>query len=350
MIDKSETNSTIRIPKRATISAIAKLAGVGTATVDRVLNNRAHVSEATKQRVIQAKAAIETGSTLGERPRPWRLKVFLPDEAGPSTDQLATSLQEYSSRGNATVECVLSKKLEPAQLARKLNACAGQGVDAVAFQALDDPRVHDAIEYLANLNIPALAIMSGLEHPALIGFIGINNRTAGRTAGYLMGRFTRQSGSVLVVTGGELYRVHEDREIGFRACLRQSFPHIKDAIIVNGQDDAEGNYHGVRKALSQRNDIVGIYNVGGGNQGVVRALKDEGVADELVFLGHNLTSRTKSYLLDGTMDVVIHLNVGIVAEQTVEALVSHLEKRPFKPSPILTGIITRENIIGATFA
>ncbi|NCV50624.1 MAG: hypothetical protein EBZ27_14785, partial [Rhodobacteraceae bacterium] len=64
----------------------------------------------------------------------------------------------------------------------------------------------------------------------------------------------------------------------------------------------------------------------------------------------NLTSRTKSYLLDGTMDIVIHLNVRIVAEQTVEALISHLENRPFKPSPILTGVITRENIIGATFA
>ena len=349
-MDNSETSSKVHIPKRATISAIAKLAGVGTATVDRVLNDRAHVGEATKQRVMQAKAAIEAGATLGERPRPWRLKVFLPGEAGHSTDLLATCLQDCGTRGNATIECVFTKKLEPAQLARKLNACAGQDVDAVAFQALDDPRVHDAVEYLARLNIPALTIMSGLEHPALIGFIGINNRAAGRTAGYLMGRLTRQSGSVLVVTGGELYRVHEDREIGFRACLRQDFPQISEAVVVYGQDDAEGNYHGVRQALRQRNDIIGIYNVGGGHQGVVRALKDEGIANEVVFLGHNLTSRTKSYLLDGTMDIVIHLNVRIVAEQTVAALVSHLENRPFKPRPILTGIITRENIIGATFA
>lgn len=349
-MDNLADSGEVRIPKRATISAIAKLARVGTATVDRVLNNRAHVGESTRQRVIQAKRAIEAGKALGSRPRPWRLKVFLPGEAGPSTDLLADCLQNYGARGNATIECVFTKKLEPAVLARKLHACAGQGVDAVAFQALDDPRVHDAVESLARLNIPALTIMSGLEHPALIGYIGINNRAAGRTAGYLMGRLTRQAGSVLVVTGGELYRVHEDREIGFRACLRQDFPHIGEAIVVNGQDDAEGNYQGVRKAFGQRDDIIGIYNVGGGHQGVARALKDEDAADEVVFVGHNLTSRTKSYLLDGTMDIVIHLNVRIVAEQTVEALVSYLENRDFKPSPILTGVITRENIIGATFA
>ena len=79
-------------------------------------------------------------------------------------------------------------------------------------------------------------------------------------------------------------------------------------------------------------------------------LKEEEIANEIVFIGHNLTSRTKSYLLEGTMDIVIHLNVRIVAEQTVDALVSHLENRRFQPSPILTGVITRENIIGATFA
>ena len=173
----------IRVPKKATISAIAKLAGVGTATVDRVLNNRAHVGESTRQRVIQAKRAIEAGTSLGSRPRPWRLKVFLPGEAGPSTDLLAECLQDYGARGNASVECVFTKKLEPALLARKLYACAGQGVDAVAFQALEDPRVHGAVEGLAKLNIPTLTIMSGLEHPAPIGFISINNRAAGRTAG-----------------------------------------------------------------------------------------------------------------------------------------------------------------------
>ena len=349
MVNMTDSDE-IRVPKKATISAISKLAGVGTATVDRVLNNRSHVGESTRQRVIQAKRAIEAGISLGSRPRPWRLKVFLPGEAGPSTDLLAECLQDYGARGNASVECVFTKKLEPALLARKLHACAGQGVDAVAFQALEDPRVHSAVEGLAKLNIPTLTIMSGLEHPAPIGFIGINNRAAGRTAGYLMGRLTRQAGSVLVVTGGELYRVHEDREIGFRACLRQDFSHIREAIALNGHDDSEGNYQGVQQAFSQRDDIVGIYNVGGGHQGVVRALRDLGVANEVVFIGHNLTSRTKSYLLDGTMDIVIHLNVRIVAEQTVEALISHLENRPFKPSPILTGVITRENIIGATFA
>ena len=70
------------ITQRATVAQIAKLAGVGTATVDRVLHGRAHVGVATRQRVLQAKEAIEAGATPAERLRPWRLKVFLPEDAG----------------------------------------------------------------------------------------------------------------------------------------------------------------------------------------------------------------------------------------------------------------------------
>ena len=64
--------------KHATVAEIAKWAGVGTATVDRVLNGRQGVREETRQRVMQAKAAIEQGVPAGPSKRPWRLKVLLP--------------------------------------------------------------------------------------------------------------------------------------------------------------------------------------------------------------------------------------------------------------------------------
>ncbi|MDB2548904.1 LacI family DNA-binding transcriptional regulator, partial [Paracoccaceae bacterium] len=46
---------------RARIKEIASLANVGSATVDRVIHGRSHVSDATRQKVLQAKSAIESG-------------------------------------------------------------------------------------------------------------------------------------------------------------------------------------------------------------------------------------------------------------------------------------------------
>ncbi|MEM1430437.1 MAG: LacI family DNA-binding transcriptional regulator [Pseudomonadota bacterium] len=349
MMGDADDNAPGQIKRRATVAQIAKLAGVGVATVDRVLHNRAHVGSATRQRVLQAKDAIESGAVPDRRARPWRLRVFLPEDAGPSTEFLGKCFLEFGTRGTATVECVYTKKMEPGILARKLLATAGHGIDAVAFQALDDPRVHDAVRELERMKVPALTLLSQIENPSLIGFIGLDNRAAGRTGGYLMGRLTAAPGAAVVVTSGQLYRSHEDREMGFRLALRTEFPQIREIVTCNAQDDAEGNYQAVRGLLQERDDIVGIYNVGGGNLGIARALGEAGRADDVVFICHNLTSRTQGFLMDGTIDIVLHVNMRLVAEEAVEALCAHLEHRPFKPRTLLTGVITRENILGATF-
>ena len=349
MMDDTDSKAQASIKRRATVAQIEKQAGVGVATVVREQNKLSHVGSATRQRVLHAKEAIESGAVPDRRARPWRLRVLLPEDAGPSTEFLGRCFLEFGTRGTATVECVYTQKMEPGVLARKLLAAAGHGIDALAFQALDDPRVHDAVRELERLKVPALALLSQLENPSLIGFIGLDNRAAGRTGGYLLGRLTQRPGAAVVVTSGQLYRSHEDREMGFRLALRSEFPQIREIVTCNAQDDAEGNYQAIRRLLDDRDDIVGIYNVGGGNLGIARALGEAGRAEDTVFICHTLTARTQGFLMDGTIDIVLHVNMRLVAEEVVEALCAHLEHRPFKPRALLTGVITRENITGATF-
>lgn len=335
-----------KLVRQARIAEIAKLAGVGTATVDRVLNQRPNVSDATRQRVLQAKAAIETGAISVVRSRPWKLKVLLPDRAGPSTEYLASCFQQMGAEGNAIVECVFTRKLEPAVLARKLRACVGQGVDAVAFQALEDPRVIEAVEDLAAHNIPCLTLLSGIESPLIVGYVGIDNRAAGRTAGYLMGRMVHHPGQVAILSGGQLYRCHEDREIGFRSSLRSDFAQLDVVGTFSGNDDIEGNYRECLALLERYPELIGIYNVGGGNEGVVRALRNADAIGEIMTIGYNLTPKTLGYLLDGSMDIVLHHNRRNAARQTVEALIAHLEHRRYQTEIMPVEIITRENVRG----
>ena len=339
----------VRVRRRARVAEIARLAGVGTATVDRVLNDRPHVSALTRQRVRQAKAAIEAGARAAARSRPWRLKVFLPRDAGPSTDYLGRCLEDIGAEGSATVECVFTKKMEPAVLARKLRACAGQRVDAVAFQALEDPRVRDAVEYLADRDVPSVALLSDLDSSALVGYSGMDNRAAGRTAGYLLGRLAHRAGPVAVLWGGQLYRAHEDREMGFRASLRRDFAHLRVVGTYCGHDDSDGNHRAVLALIEAEPDLVGIYNVGGGNDGVVRALYDVGATGEILFIGHNLSPATREYLLEGSMDVVLHQNLRRAARQAADVLVAHLEHRRLQPPVLPVEIITRENVPGGSY-
>lgn len=337
------------IPKKARVSEIAKIARVGTATVDRVLNNRSNVKPETRQRVLQAKHAIESGAQLDQPSRSWRLKIFLPEEAGPSTEFLGDCFQNVFTNGRATVECVFSTKLEPSVLARKLRACASQGIDAVGFQALDDSRVRDAVEELHGLNIPCISVVSDLISPVLSQFVGTDNMAAGRTAAYFMGQMLRQSGTVGVISGEQLYRNHSDREMGFRSALRKDFSHLRVVGTYIGHDDVHENRMVVGQMLDEHPGLLGIYNVGGGNEGIVAALADRGLTGEIMLIGHNLTPKTRNYLLDGSMDIVIHQNMRRIAEQAVQTLIAKLENRPYQAEVVPVEVITRENINGATF-
>lgn len=329
---------------RARIKEIAALANVGTATVDRVLHGRSHVAHATKQKVLQAQSAIESGAWTVRGPRPWRLKVILPEMAGLSTEYLARCFEEFGARGNAVVECGFSKKLEPKALARKLRSCGSGKWDAVAFQALEDPRVREAVSYLKEREVPCLSLLSPLPNSDVVGFAGSDARSAGRTAGLLMGSSCSHGGTLAIISGGQLYRSHESREMGFRSHIREHAKHLTVLDTLIGQDDSDQNYQNVTALIRGCPDLVGIYNVGGGNEGIVQALQEADLANEVCVIAHNLTPRTRKHLSEGTVNFILHQDMRLLAERSMNAIIGSLAKEHHEPSLIPIEIVTRENL------
>lgn len=64
--------------KKITLEAVAKQAGVGIATVDRVINERGGVSPATTRRVLQAAKEAGLKRELPDAHRqPWQIELLL---------------------------------------------------------------------------------------------------------------------------------------------------------------------------------------------------------------------------------------------------------------------------------
>ena len=171
------------------------------------------------------------------------------------------------------------------------------------------------------------------------------DRAAGRTAGYLIGRLTcGQEGKVAVIAGSDLYRSHEEREMGFRRLCREEFPNLEILDLVIGNDEPEDNFLSMSDLLSANSDLIGVYNVGSGNRGIVRAVKECGRADNIVFIAHHLTSASRQYLLDGAVDAVLNQDMPRLVEKVV-SIFSQDEKARSRGSEFLPfEIIVRENI------
>src|SRR3546814_985939 len=122
-----------------------------------------------------------------------------------------------------------------------------------------------------------------------------------------MGRFTAgRPGKGGMIAGSLSYRGHEEREMGFRAVLRQSFPRIEIVALLEGHDDPAASRRETAALVDRHPDLLGIYSIGGGSRGVAEALTGKGLAGKIVFIGHELTRYTRRFLISGVMAAVIH--------------------------------------------
>lgn len=331
---------------RTTVDSIAKEAGVSTATVDRVLNDRGGVRAKTRALVMQTAEQLGYfGVPQGARDFGTRMDFVLPGGTNSFMSQLRSHLvEEALAVGAIKPRMHVTDGFQPELLAQRLLDLRGE-TDAVGVVALDHPAVREAIDQLAADGVRVATLVSDLPSVRKAGYIGVDNRAAGRLAGMLIGRFLppEKSHTLAVFIGSTSYRGHEEREMGIRSILTEDFPNIAISRLIEVNDDRDVAYQRT-KAMLEKEKPNALYNIGSGNQGIARALREYGLARDVVFIAHDLTDATKILLIDRTIDAVIEQNPRVEAREIVKLLLSAVRgsKEP-EYLPRLQ-VIFRENI------
>jgi LacI family transcriptional regulator len=334
---------------RPTLADVARAAGVSTATVDRALNERAGVHARTRRRVLAAAQGLgyldptptETGA------RPLDLALIVPGGTNTFFGLLSTCLEEIAQRRGqeARIQVHRMEAFRPEVLAAGLQDLA-RSADGIALIALDHPAVRTAIRGAAAAGVRVLTLVSDIADVPRDLYVGIDNRAAGRLAGHLLGRFLRRPGPVAMFAGSLSYRGHEERANGFRRILAEEFPALPVLETREMHDDVEECYHVAASLLRDMPDLAGIYNIGAGNRGIVRALEEAGRVHDVVFIGHELTEHTRRFLLAGSMDAVIDQDPRQEAELAVNALIQAIRGGgyPMRLPLVRAQAIFRENL------
>lgn len=331
---------------RTTISEIASRAGVSTATVDRVLNNRGGVKARTSEIVRQVAQELgyfgpaETGAT-----DQIRLDIVLPAGANSFMRELRQNLiHECASREDLRLRIHDVEDPGMGVTEQLLSSLRGQ-TDAVGVVVPDRPEIREMLNMLARSGIRVATLVSDIPSVSKVGYVGVDNRASGRTAGLLLGRLLGPAGrsDIALFVGSRAYRGHEEREMGFRSILAEEFPDLNIAAYAELGDDRDRAYQEMRRILKS-GTIGGIYNIGSGNQGIARALREAHLTRETIFVGHDLTDASRLLLLDRTMDAVIDQNPRVEAREAVRMLISAVRGRVEPEYLPRVQIILRENI------
>lgn len=314
--------------KKLTLESVAKMAGVGIATVDRVLNERGGVSLETTRKVL--KAAREAGLKRllpEEYQHPWQIEVFLSNNGSAFFQQLTAHFSDVASQlgyRRLKLHKTLVTEAQPEKLAQSMIARSANRDGIIVF-AHDSPPIYRALALCRSRNVPVITIVTDLPAADRLCHVGIDQYQAGRTAGLLMSKTAHQAGDIVMVSGRFDYQAHRQRIAGFREVMTQRAPqrHLREVLL--GQDDRDTIRSLLARNLTQSQAIAGVYNTGMGNTDVSETLRAHRLLGHCTYITHELYPVTRQLLLNDEVAFTLDQHAQQHARLSIDLLLRHLE-------------------------
>ncbi len=243
-----------------TLKDVARLAGVSTKTVSRVVNNQGEISQVTRERV---QAAIDQ---LGYRPNvlarslihqrtntlgvvAWGIDYFGPSRTVVGIEQQAHQL-EYSLLLN------LVARPDDSYPEQVLDTLITHRVDGIIWAV---PEVGNNREWLESSpveQLPPIVFLSMESRPGL-AIVAVDNFSGAKQATqHLIDQGRRKIG---IITGPLTWWEARERYAGWKAALKQANLAKTSSLVVEGEWTAASGEQGLSKLLDQEPDIDAVF-------------------------------------------------------------------------------------------
>ncbi|GAB4387556.1 LacI family DNA-binding transcriptional regulator [Albidovulum sp.] len=316
--------------RRKTISDVARAAGVSVATVDRVLNGRERVREATARKVYEAASRIGYHASgliaqrLAAQMPAMRFGFIMQKERQAFYQDFAAAARRAVAaaegiRGEAIVEFATSQA--PAEFAALMRGMIGRA-DAVAATAVAHHEVTAAVEDLKAAGIPCFSLLNDFAQGVRQHYIGLNNLKVGRIAASIITMAVHRPGKIAVFVGGHRWHGHDLRETGFRSFFREYAPQFQVLDTLVNLETRQLTYEATLDLLGRHGDLRGIYSAGGGMEGAIAALRESREPGEVALVVNEITPESRAALADRYLTMVIQTPLDEVCRDAVSFMIA----------------------------
>jgi LacI family transcriptional regulator len=248
------------VSDKLTIRDIARLAGVSTATVSRVLNQKPDVDAETRERVLRIVSeqgyvpSITASSLAGGRSR--LLGVLVPTLTWPLMPNVMQGIAEVIEQ--TSYELVLysishrtdrSALIDRILAARLIDGLIAVYPDGIAHVETASDAVRDASRHLAELYAKGfpVVILDDQSLPGPTPWVGPDNRVGAFEAVWHLVSLGHRR--IAYVQGPLNYQCSHDRYAGYRQALEQSQIAVDPALVVQGDFTTPGGHAAATRLL-----------------------------------------------------------------------------------------------------
>jgi LacI family transcriptional regulator len=334
-----------------TLQDVARLAGVSTKTVSRVVNNQGEISAATRERV---QAAIEqlgyrpnilARSLVNRRSNTLAVVAWGIDYFGPS--RTVVGIEQQSDEFGYSLFLNLVARPDDADVDRLLDELIARRVDGIIWAA---PEVGDNRRWLnpAILSqLPPIVFLSMAPRPDL-AIVSIENRSgASEAVRHLLDQGRRRIGQI---AGPLAWWEARERYVGWEEALTAAGRAVGRSLSVEGDWSAASGDRALRALLAQAPDLdaifVGSDQMALGALGAAHSLGRR-VPDDLAFVGFDDIPESGFFWPPLTTVRQPLIEAGRIAVKTLHQIIDDQRKSLADGGPSMT-LIKPELVIRAS--
>lgn len=299
---------------------VADLAGVSRGTVDRVLNNRAHVRPDVQERVMAA--LEETGylsprsayqnSLTGQNFAPLKLGVLLPNWTGHFKWEIINGIEAAQAELTDFHVTILMEECQtdiPEENLEKLNNLVKQGIQGLSICTINDPAIEKRVSELVASGIPIITYNSDLPQSNRLCFVGQDYKKSGRIAAELISKCISPSSRILATVGNLEFDGHRARLHGFNERMEEVGFSQDQIQVLETYNNYQITYRKVLDALEKDPEIAAIYMANRSVSGCTKAVEAAHKTGKIRIICHDISERTKVHLKNGEIDFSISQDI-----------------------------------------
>lgn len=334
---------------RFPLKEIARQSGLSTATIDRAINGRVHVSPQTKARVTAAISELEgQEAQLSARGRRMFFD-FVIEAPNRFSREIKRAAEDVLPRIGIAVcrpRFVMHEIMDEVDVLQVLARIAKRGSHGVCLKVRDVPAVRAAVDELVASGIPVITLVTDLTATQRIAYVGLDNQSAGRTAAYLISKTVGDvTGTVLTSRSNDRFLGEEEREAAFKLTLKRLCPKLRMVDVSGGRGVLHETSSGLHGAVDDLDHLCAVYSMGGGNHTILNALEQNGLRPD-IFMAHDLDKDNRALMKAGRLSFVLHHDLGVDLENVFHAfLYNHkLTKVPLMTAISNVQVVTPQNV------